>query len=62
MRISVFALLLALVTAACTLVDRRVATLGPPGDSCLATEADCTRSHQCCSDWCVNGECETREP
>jgi hypothetical protein len=62
MRISAAVLILAFVTVACTLADRRTATLGPPSDTCLASEADCTHSHQCCSNWCVNGECENREP
>jgi hypothetical protein len=61
MRFARVILILMLLTAACGFTDRRNAQLGPASDSCLATMTDCSRSHQCCSQWCVNGVCETRE-
>jgi len=55
-----------LMTGACaassTTSARQARRLGRDPDSCLDVESDCIRSSQCCSLWCVNGECERREP
>jgi hypothetical protein len=31
-------------------------------NSCYANDLGCTQNEDCCSFWCVNGECEQREP
>ncbi len=32
------------------------------GATCLSDEVTCHVSSDCCSHWCVNGDCEEREP
>jgi hypothetical protein len=54
--------LIAVITAACSATSPRTARLGPTGDTCLDRGAACTRHRECCTFWCVNGACETRDP
>jgi hypothetical protein len=65
MRVVVVLVLLAffaVVVAACAGTNQRTSTLGPASDSCLAAGSDCIRSSQCCTFWCANQTCATREP
>jgi hypothetical protein len=32
------------------------------GADCLSNGVDCRFTSDCCSQWCVNGECEQRQP
>jgi len=48
-----------LLLIACGSTNRNV-YLGSGTDRCLDVDSDCRRAHDCCSDWCVNGECELR--
>jgi len=32
------------------------------GATCIYNEKACKLSVECCSQWCVNGECEMRQP
>jgi hypothetical protein len=32
------------------------------GATCLMNEKACRTSVECCSQWCVNNECEMRQP
>jgi hypothetical protein len=61
-RITKVALFLAFLGAACAPVERRTAMLGPGSDQCLDVGASCTRSTDCCSEWCVSSVCEIQDP
>jgi hypothetical protein len=52
---------LALVACAATNGTRDY-KLGSGPDACWATESGCRRDNDCCSLWCVNGVCDTRNP
>jgi hypothetical protein len=40
----------------------RAVSPGSTSEQCLTVGADCVSDEQCCSQWCVNRVCETREP
>jgi hypothetical protein len=62
-RVVTIILFLALPVLACvSTAERRKAALGPSDDPCLDVGADCQSSSACCSQWCVNGTCEMRDP
>jgi hypothetical protein len=51
------------VLAACGASNgNRDSKLGRGPDACWATESRCRRDNDCCSLWCVNGVCDTRDP
>jgi hypothetical protein len=31
-------------------------------EACAANDVKCSTDKDCCSLWCVNGECQTRDP
>jgi len=51
-----------LVTACGASSGNRDAKVGSGADACWATESRCRRDNDCCSQWCVSGSCERREP
>ncbi len=48
--------------AGCGAERERMFSLVKPEEMCIDSGTVCQHSRDCCSQWCVNGYCERREP